>query len=96
MLPRPSKWQRGASDALRCHHSVPNRCGALEGRAAALAKPRPVTVTSVPPLVGPPSIEILYTAAAYMTDTQADNKKFEIDADSVLDFTEGNPFGDNP
>ena len=31
-----------------------------------------------------------------VTDTQADNKKFEIDADSVLDFTEGNPFGDNP
>ena len=28
------------------------------------------------------------------TDPNADNLEFEIEADSVLDFTESNPFGD--
>ena len=29
-------------------------------------------------------------------DKTSSNKQFEIDADSVFDFSEGNPFGDNP
>ena len=30
------------------------------------------------------------------TDKTSSNKQFEIDADSVFDFTESNPFGENP
>ena len=30
------------------------------------------------------------------TDKTSSNKQFEIDADSIFDFSEGNPFGDNP
>ena len=29
-------------------------------------------------------------------DKTSSNKQFEIDADSVFDFSDGNPFGDNP
>jgi hypothetical protein len=30
------------------------------------------------------------------TDKTSSNKQFEIDADSVFDFSESNPFGENP
>ena len=40
--------------------------------------------------------ETLATIDSGQSDNVSSNKQFEIDADSVLDFTEGNPFGDNP
>ena len=40
--------------------------------------------------------ETLSTIDSGQSDNVSSNKQFEIDADSVLDFTEGNPFGDNP
>ena len=40
--------------------------------------------------------ETLTTIDSGQSDNVSSNKQFEIDADSVLDFTEGNPFGDNP
>jgi len=40
--------------------------------------------------------ETLSTIDAGTSDKVSSNKQFEIDADSVFDFTEGNPFGDNP
>ena len=40
--------------------------------------------------------ETLSTIDAGTTDTTSSGKQFEIDADSVFDFTETNPFGDNP
>ena len=40
--------------------------------------------------------ETLQTIDNSTSDQVSANKQFEIDADSVLDFTEGNPFGDNP
>ena len=40
--------------------------------------------------------ETLSTIDAGTSDDVSSNKQFEIDADSVFDFTEGNPFGDNP
>ena len=40
--------------------------------------------------------ETLSTIDAGTSDNVSSNKQFEIDADSVFDFTEGNPFGDNP
>ena len=42
------------------------------------------------------STETLSTIDSGQSDNVSSNKQFEIDADSVLDFTEGNPFGDNP
>jgi hypothetical protein len=42
------------------------RAHVLVALAAARAKPRPVIVTSVPPVVGPPPVETLYEAVAYM------------------------------
>ena len=41
------------------------RTRALVPLADARAKPRPVIVTSVPPVVGPPVVEPLYEAVAY-------------------------------
>ena len=40
--------------------------------------------------------ETLQTIDDSTSDKVAGNKQFEIDADSVFDFTESNPFGDNP
>ena len=40
--------------------------------------------------------ETLTTIDSGQSDNVSSNKQFEIDADSVFDFTEGNPFGDNP
>ena len=40
--------------------------------------------------------ETLSTIDSGQSDNVSSNKQFEIDADSVFDFTEGNPFGDNP
>ena len=40
--------------------------------------------------------ETLATIDSGQSDNVSSNKQFEIDADSVFDFTEGNPFGDNP
>ena len=40
--------------------------------------------------------ETLSTIDAGTSDKVSSSKQFEIDADSVLDFTETNPFGDNP
>ena len=40
--------------------------------------------------------ETLATIDSGQSDNISSNKQFEIDADSVFDFTEGNPFGDNP
>ena len=40
--------------------------------------------------------ETLQTIDNSTSDQVSANKQFEIDADSVFDFTEGNPFGDNP
>ena len=40
--------------------------------------------------------ETLSTIDSGQSDNVSSNRQFEIDADSVLDFTEGNPFGDNP
>ncbi len=40
--------------------------------------------------------ETLSTIDAGTSDTTSSGKQFEIDADSVFDFTETNPFGDNP
>jgi hypothetical protein len=42
------------------------------------------------------TVETLSTIDAGTSDNVSSNKQFEIDADSVFDFTEGNPFGDNP
>ena len=40
--------------------------------------------------------ETLQTIDDSTSDKVAGNKQFEIDADSVFDFSESNPFGDNP
>ena len=40
--------------------------------------------------------ETLQTIDNSTSDQVSANKQFEIDADSVFDFTEGNPFGENP
>ena len=40
--------------------------------------------------------ETLTTIDSGQSDNVSSNKQFEIDADSVFDFTEGNPFGENP
>ena len=40
--------------------------------------------------------ETLQTIDDSTSDTTSSGKQFEIDADSVFDFTETNPFGDNP
>ena len=40
--------------------------------------------------------ETLQTIDDSTSDQVSANKQFEIDADSVFDFTEGNPFGENP
>ena len=40
--------------------------------------------------------ETLQTIENSTSDQVSANKQFEIDADSVFDFTEGNPFGENP
>ena len=40
--------------------------------------------------------ETLQTIDAGTSDKVSSGKQFEIDADSVLDFTESNPFGENP
>ena len=40
--------------------------------------------------------ETLQTIDDSTSDKVSSTKQFEIDADSVLDFTETNPFGDNP
>ena len=40
--------------------------------------------------------ETLSTIDSGQSDNVSSNKQFEIDADSVFDFTEGNPFGENP
>ena len=40
--------------------------------------------------------ETLQTIDDSTSDTVSSGKQFEIDADSIFDFTEGNPFGDNP
>ena len=40
--------------------------------------------------------ETLSTIDSGQSDNVSSNKQFEIAADSVFDFTEGNPFGDNP
>ena len=40
--------------------------------------------------------ETLSTIDAGTSNKVSSSKQFEIDADSVFDFTEGNPFGDNP
>ena len=40
--------------------------------------------------------ETLQTIDDSTSDQSSSNKQFEIDADSVFDFTETNPFGDNP
>ena len=40
--------------------------------------------------------ETLQTIDSSTSDQVSANKQFEIDADSVFDFTEGNPFGENP
>jgi len=40
--------------------------------------------------------ETLQTIDNSTSDQISSNKQFEIDADSVFDFSESNPFGDNP
>ena len=40
--------------------------------------------------------ETLQTIDSSTSDKVSSNKQFEIDADSVFDFSESNPFGDNP
>ena len=40
--------------------------------------------------------ETLQTIDDSTSDKVSSTKQFEIDADSVFDFTETNPFGDNP
>ena len=40
--------------------------------------------------------ETLQTIDDATSDTVSSGKQFEIDADSIFDFSEGNPFGDNP
>ena len=40
--------------------------------------------------------ETLSTIDAGTSDKVSSSKQFEIDADSVFDFSESNPFGDNP
>ena len=40
--------------------------------------------------------ETLQTIDDSTSDKVSSNKQFEIDADSVFDFSESNPFGDNP
>ena len=40
--------------------------------------------------------ETLQTIDDSTSDKVSSSKQFEIDADSVLDFTESNPFGENP
>ncbi len=40
--------------------------------------------------------ETLTTIDAGTSEQVSSNKQFEIDADSVFDFSESNPFGENP
>ncbi len=40
--------------------------------------------------------ETLQTIDDATSDTVSSGQQFEIDADSIFDFSEGNPFGDNP
>ena len=40
--------------------------------------------------------ETLQTIDDSTSEQTSSNKQFEVDADSVFDFSESNPFGDNP
>ena len=42
------------------------------------------------------TVETLQTIDDSTSDQVSGNKQFEIDADSVFDFSESNPFGENP